>query len=69
MGGTRTTIDLDVYALTRLGWVKLDGETRSGLAPAVEVRIASAGYRRLYVRATAIAGAAGNVLIYLGGEP
>ena len=69
VGGTRTTIDLDVYALTRLGWVKLDGESRAGLGEAVEVRIASAGYRRLYVRATAIAGVAGNVTIYLGGEP
>lgn len=68
-GGTRTSVDFDVWAFTRLGWVLLVGESRTALAEANEVRIASAGYRKLYVRATALTGGAGEVTFYLGGEP
>ena len=67
--GTRTSIDLDVWAETRLGWVLLDGESRAALTEAREVRIASAGYRRLYIRVSALNGGAGEATVYLGGEP
>jgi len=67
--GTRTSIDFDVWAETRLGWVLLDGESKAGLTEAREVRIASAGYRRLYIRVSALNGGAGEATVYLGGEP
>jgi hypothetical protein len=68
-GGTRTSLDFDVWAETRLGWVLLDGESKDDLAEKREVRIASAGYRRIYIRVSALNGGAGEATVYVGGEP
>lgn len=65
-GGTRTSVNVTVWAKTALGWVKTS-DAVVALAENTEWVMANVAYRDVYLETT-LTGGAGEVTVYVGGE-